>query len=49
MSNLMGSGILWICPKLHNIGGQGDGVSPLKNTVWEVNKDNFLNMYVITE
>jgi len=35
MSNLMGLGIFWICPKLHNIRGKGDGLRLLKNIIWE--------------
>lgn len=49
MSNLIGLWIFWICPKLHNIGVWGESLELLKNTVWEVNKDNFKNIYVITE
>lgn len=44
----MGLEILWICKKLHNIGGWEDGLRFLKNTVWEVNRITFL-IYVLLQ
>lgn len=41
MSDLIGLGILWMYPKLCNTGGWEEGLSLVKNTVWDVNKDNF--------